>query len=467
MSGGLEITREARRYALAELCRRAGLDEDSRRLWGIETSEDGQGLALRATNPYFGRIVFPAFPGELRSELAVRKSWPLGAPYVLTSSAPDFVIPFARRDSRPSEPLFLEISRGHFRCTEDLLASVVLVLSRVEELDSPRHDQHGRFEAAASIAVRDGYIERPIVDEYGLALKAAMQSILPGWKPRPRHLRVKLSHDIDEIGIPFSPRNTAVQLFARRSFAVGLQDLLSGIAPRMPGSLNQVMRICHLAEVHGLHPALYWKASARSPYDSGYSLADSRVAQVIAWARERNIEMGVHPAYDTFLSPEKLRAEAERCRAAVGQQRIGGRQHFLRWHPETWLHWEQCGLAYDSTLGYADHVGFRAGTSVPYLPWLWKQNRRANLLEIPLVLMDRTLTSADYMGLTPEESLVTVKNLIRRCEAVGGVLTLLWHNNCLGRPFSAYYPRIFAELGGADNYDWQADMNSLRAQAQT
>jgi len=467
MSGGLEITREARRYALAELSRRAGLEEDSRRLWGIETSEDGQGLALRATNPYFGRIEFPAFPGELRPELVVRKSWPNRVPSALTSCAPDFVVPFARRESRPAEPLFLEISRGYFRCTEDLLASAVLVLSRVEELDSPRHDQHGRFEAAASIAVRDGYLERPIVDEYGLALRAAMQLIVPGWKPRPRRLRVKLSHDLDEIGIPFSPRDAAVQLLARRSFAAGLRDLLSGIAPFTPGSLRQVMEICHLAEVHGLHSALYWKASARTPYDSGYSLADPRVARVIAWAGDSNIEMGVHPGYDTFLSPEKLCAEAERCRQAIGQKRLGGRQHYLRWRPETWLHWEQCGLDYDSTLGYADHVGFRAGTSVPYLPWLWKENRRANLLEVPLVLMDRTLTSADYMGLTPEESLVTVKNLIRRCEAVGGVLTLLWHNNCLGRPFSAYYPRIFAELGGADNYDWQADMNSLRAQART
>lgn len=464
MRGEIEITREARRYALAELCRRAGLDEDSRRLWGIETSEDGRALALRATNSGFGRIEFPAFPGELRSELAVRKSWPLAAP--LPSSAPDFVVPFARRDSRPTEPLFLEISRGYFRCTEDVLASTVLVLSRFEELDAPRRDRHGRFEAAASMALRDGYLERPIVDEYALALKAAMQSIVPGWKPRPRRLRVKLSHDIDEIGIPFSPRNAAVQLFARRSVAAGFQDLVSGVRPTMPGSLSQVKRICHLADVHGLQSALYWKASPRTPHDSGYSLADPRVAEVIAWAREQNIEMGVHPGYDTFLAPEKLCAEADRCRAAVGEQRIGGRQHYLRWHPESWLDWERCGLAYDSTLGYADHVGFRAGTAVPYRPWLWKENRRADLLEIPLILMDRTLTSADYMGLTPEESLVTVKNLMRRCEAVGGVLTLLWHNNCLGHPFSAYYPRIFAELAGADSYDWQADLDAMRAQAQ-
>ncbi len=463
MTGGIEITPEARRYALGELCRRACADEDFRSLWSIETSADGQMLALRARDPYTGRIEFPAHSGELRSEFAVHKSWPIGASSEFAAVVPDFVVPFARRESKTAEPLFAEVSRGHFRCTEDLLASTVLVLSRYEEFDPPRQDAHGRFEAAASMAVRDGYLDRPIIDEYGLALEAAIRSIVPGFKPRPRRLRVKLSHDIDEIGIPFSARAAAVQLVARRSIATGLRDFASGIAPVVPGSLRQVMEICALTEEHGLRSALYWKASGRSPYDSGYSLSEPRVAKVIAWARARNIEMGVHPGYGTFRAPEKLREEVERCRNAVEQQHIGGRQHYLRWHPDTWTHWEQCGLAYDSTVGYADRVGFRAGTCVSYFPWLWNQNRRANLFEIPLIVMDRTLTSANYMGLTPDQSLATLKNLMRRCQAAGGVLTLLWHNNCLGHPFSAYYPRIFAELAGRENYDWQADMEALRS----
>ena len=296
---------------------------------------------------------------------------------------------------------------------------------------------------------------RPSWTNYGLALESVVRALIPAWQSPPRHLRVKLSHDIDEIGIPYSPRDAAVQLFARRRTATGLRDLVSGVAPVMPGSLLQVTEICRIAESHGLRSALYWKTSGKSPHDSGYSLSDPRVAGIIAELRHRNIEMGVHPGYDTFLAPVKLREEADRCRRAIGQQQIGGRQHYLRWHPHTWAHWEQCGLAYDSTLGYADRPGFRAGTCIPYQPWLWDQNRRANLLEIPLILMDRTLTS--YMRLTPDQSLAVVSSLKRRCQAVGGVLTLLWHNNCLGRPFSAYYPRIFAELSGSENYDWRAN----------
>jgi hypothetical protein len=155
--------------------------------------------------------------------------------------------------------------------------------------------------------------------------------------------------------------------------------------------------------------------------------------------------------------PAELSAEAERCRSAIGEDTIGGRQHYLRWSPDTWLHWEQCGLAYDSTVGYADRVGFRAGTCWPYRPWLWSENRRADLLEIPLIVMDQTLVSPVYMGLPPDESVAAVQDVLRKCANVGGVLTLLWHNNCLGWPYAAYWPRIFDALAGLENYDWRTD----------
>jgi hypothetical protein len=183
---------------------------------------------------------------------------------------------------------------------------------------------------------------------------------------------------------------------------------------------------------------------------------------VIQWADEQGVEMGVHPGYNSFMSPQLLADEAQCCRKALQSERIGGRQHFLRWSPETWLDWERCGLIYDSSVGYAERVGFRAGTCVPFLPWLWKENRRADLLEIPLVVMDETLLYAGYMALQPTESLEVVRKLMRRCTTVGGVFTLLWHNSNLTPPFSLYYSGIIDALSGVPNYDWESDFAQLR-----
>lgn len=457
--GAIGITPAARRYALQELCRRAGLLGHE---WRVEHSADRRTLTLISNPAASAEIDFPAFDEELDPALCVQKSWPFDPPVSQAAVVPNFIIPYARTGSIPGQPLFLEISPHGFRCTEDLLASIVLVLSRFEEIHAQRHDEHGRSRAVDSLAVRDGYLQRPIVDEYALALQQLLQTLIPAWTPPPRALRVKLSHDIDEVGIPFTLRETAGHLL-HRAPKLALHDLLSLATETRPGNLVQVVAICLEAKQRGLHSALYWKASAKTSFDSGYDLADSRVREVIEWARNHDLELGVHPGYQTFQSPPDLAAEVSRCRTVLGPGPIGGRQHYLRWSPETWQHWEQCGLAYDSTVGYADRVGFRAGTCWPYAPWLWNQDRPAHLLEIPLVVMDRTLAASVYMSMTPGESLAALRKLLRNCQAVGGVFTLLWHNSCLTHPWSAYYPQIFDELSGLTNYDWKPDFKNLSA----
>ncbi len=447
------ITDEARLYALEELCRRAGLLHDDLRRWRIE--RDGAALVLRLSDGP-GRIVFPRASGELKSELTVRKARLREGNDSPTAGVQDFIIPYCSPESRPGEPLFVEAAPGEYRCTEDLLASTVLVLSRYEEIGASRKDEYGRFRAADSIAARDAYLDRPIADEWGLALEQVITALQPGFRAE-RKLRVMISHDVDLIGIPFGLREPAVQRIARRKVGVAVRDLFSGFTGIAPGSLGQVIEICEQVQARGLQSALYWKASARTAHDSGYDIADPRVASVIRWAATHGVEMGAHPGYNTFANPAKLTAEVERIRGAIGEREIGGRQHYLRWSPETWLHWEQCGLAYDSTLGYADRAGFRAGTCWPYRPWLWNQNRCADLFEIPLIVMDQTLVSPGYMGLSPDRSVALVQDLLRKCAHVGGVFTLLWHNNSLGRPYSAYWPRIFDALAGLESYNWRED----------
>jgi hypothetical protein len=170
-------------------------------------------------------------------------------------------------------------------------------------------------------------------------------------------------------------------------------------------------------------------------------------------------ELGVHPAYGTFDNLPELQAEVDRLRDVVGSGPIGGRQHFLRWRPSTWVSWEKAALAYDSSVGFADAIGFRAGTAVPYHPWLMEQGRESALLEIPLVAMD--CTPVDYMGLETAAILAAMAALVRRCEAVGGVFTLLWHNSSvIEQPYASLYPRILSLFPSCARYDWKTDLAS-------
>ena len=79
-----------------------------------------------------------------------------------------------------------------------------------------------------------------------------------------------------------------------------------------------------------------------------------KIKSIISELRTQGCENGVHPGYDTYLCPEKLREEVEIVRAAMGEYAMGGRQHYLRWSPQTWTDWERSGLSYDSSVGFAD-----------------------------------------------------------------------------------------------------------------
>jgi hypothetical protein len=456
------ISNAARLYALRELSRRAGVTNADFQRWKIDVEANELTVQPQWDAP--GWIRFPFDAAETHTAEVVKKAWYREPLAELRELIPDFVVPFCRVDSIAQQPLFLEESPQRFLCTEDLLASTLLTLCRFEEVNASNLDKHGRFPASASIALRRGFLDRPIVDEYGLALEQILQAISPGRQPAPRSLRVKLSHDIDLIGIPFDLRSAVGHVMRRGSPLSSAKDFLSLVTPVEPAFLDLVRKICQLSIDRGLHSALYWKTSGVSEFDSGYDFADPRIVRVVDWARSQGIEMGVHPGYDTFRSPPHLEQEVQRCRDVLNSERIGGRQHYLRWCPETWADWERCGLAYDSTVGYADHVGFRAGTCIPYLPWLWKANRPADLLEIPLVVMDVTLAHNDYMRLDPEQSLSVVNRLMQSCAAVGGVFTLLWHNDRLMPPYGRYYSPILETLSGIPNYDWESDARKLRSE---
>ena len=89
----------------------------------------------------------------------------------------------------------------------------------------------------------------------------------------------------------------------------------------------------------------------------------------------------------------------------------------------------QVGLAYDSTMTYADHEGFRCGTCHPFHPFDTAQDRELDLWEVPLVVMDGTL--CNYRDLTTEQGAARILELARRCKQVEGTFTLLWHNSSI------------------------------------
>ncbi|MGH9686181.1 MAG: polysaccharide deacetylase family protein [Candidatus Acidiferrales bacterium] len=456
--GGVRITQQARRYALWELARRSGVNQELFRMWKIRQVPGG--TLLETFPPTKKQTFFPNASPELLRELAgnsintVRKGWMYEPDGDVKKLIPSFLVPFT--GSREAEgPLFVAVSSDRVESSVDLLLSVLLCLSRWEESIATDHDSHGRFAAKQSEAFKKGFLDRPIVDEYGLAFEQVLKFLHPNWRPTERKLRTKVSHDADHVGIPYQGKNILRQI-AHRDARNTWRELWGWLPECEPADLRAVRQIVTVTREHKLDSAVYWMASPPSARDSGYDPRHQKIRRVIGWLKEQGVECGVQPGYSTFRSPERLRREINLLREIFGDEQLGGRQHYLRWCVDTWIHWEMCGLAYDSTLSYADHIGFRAGTCFPYRPWLLSLNRKADLLEIPLLVMDRTLLG--YMKLSEEASVDVVRTCVERCRRVGGVFTMVWHNNALLEPkYRSLYLELLKVLECAEPLDWKRE----------
>jgi hypothetical protein len=112
----------------------------------------------------------------------------------------------------------------------------------------------------------------------------------------------------------------------------------------------------------------------------------------------------------------------------VSSQPVKGiRQHYLKYdNPHTTRIQEDAGLSYDSTLGFAEQTGFRNSYTHPFRLYDFDRQRPFGIWQIPLLVMDVTLTG--YMGIPVREIPETVQPVLEEVKKFGGVLGMLWHN---------------------------------------
>ena len=290
---------------------------------------------------------------------------------------------------------FVSLNNNEIIFNGDIVSSSFFMLSRWEETISKDYDMHGRFKYKNSVAYKYGFIDIPIVDEYAMILRKYLQLLLPNITLGSNKFRIKLSHDIDNIR-RFDDLRKAVRTFGgdllkSKSLNLLAKSILefkkSYKNPALDPYFLAVYELARLSKEYNADSAFYFKTSDISEYDSGY-IIKNHVRDCIIYLENQGFEIGFHPGYYTFKDYDKFLIEKERLDSVLHCKNYGGRQHYLRFDINTtWKHWEKAGLAYDSTLGYAEREGFRCGTCHPYKPFDLQSDRELNIYEIPLISM--------------------------------------------------------------------------------
>jgi hypothetical protein len=153
-------------------------------------------------------------------------------------------------------------------------------------------------------------------------------------------------------------------------------------------------------------------------------------------------EVGVH-GLDAWLDVDAGRRERETVSRAIGASELGVRMHWLFFNTTSPELLDRAGFTYDSTVGYRETVGFRAGTTQAY-----KSPGVNSLLELPLHVMDTSLFYPSYLNLGESEAERLVWRLIDDAERVGGAFTINWHDRSIApeRLWGDFYLRLLGEL---------------------
>ena len=158
----------------------------------------------------------------------------------------------------------------------------------------------------------------------------------------------------------------------------------------------------------------------------------------------KGFEVAVH-GIDAWENAQSAAAERERLQECCEGPVAGIRMHWLYRDADTFGILDRAGYTYDSTFGYNDAVGYRAGTAQAYRP----PDAKA-LLELPLHIQDTALFYPDRMNLTEGQAAARCEGLMENSRRYGGALTLLWHDRSLApeRLWGDFYMDLLGKLKG-------------------
>ena len=278
------------------------------------------------------------------------------------------------------------IQDHHFQF--DILETIFFHISRFEEwyyLEG-REDEHGRMDSKHQFLVKNKLQLKPVVDQLIFCFLKAF-----GIDIKERKTQFRMTHDIDFI--------------VKRNDRWGvLKSMIGAILKR--GKIHSASKIWQnrhlenpydtfdwmLRKEKGIEKIIYFLVGGKSKFDNPCDLQIPVFKKTIQLCKERGYQIGIHPSYQSWKNKSLMQKERDKLQEAIGSIIDLTRQHFLRFSfKDTPKIIDALGLKEDSSLGYADQIGFRCGTGFAYYLYDFDNEKTFSFLETPLVVMDSAL----------------------------------------------------------------------------
>lgn len=353
----------------------------------------------------------------------------------------------------------VEMIEGTLVLHADLVASTYFLISRYEEMVRKGvRDVHGRFIGKESLPYRAGFIDSPLVEEYGLLLRAKLRELdVDAPEPPQKIKKIYLTHDLDYLAHYRTIRGFIGGMFrgirrpnegkrAIRTFFTGITydpwytfpwifDLNNSVKKSLGN--DRCESVIFIRSGFGRRkedkPTLYFQTPDFITFKK--------------LCRKKEVTIGLHASYAAGISPIRIPYEAKSLARIAKKKILYNRNHFLNSRePSDMQHLLNAGITDDFTMGYADVAGFRLGTcrSVNWIDPVLQE--LTSLTLHPLTVMDGSLSDKRYMFLNAHDAYEYTVRLIETVEKWNGEVVLLWHNTAVTKDPKSYHRHLYGKL---------------------
>lgn len=310
----------------------------------------------------------------------------------------------------------------------DIFAASFYLLSRYEEYLPHVKDEYGRFPVDESIAGKNNFLEIPVIDIWAQKFKKVLQTKYPKKTfvdavfqsisildvPEAYAYRCKgffrniieLSKDIYQLKFNHLWRRTLVLLRLRND------------------PYNIYSWILNEHEKYPVELRFFFLLSDISPYDKNLNINESKFRLLIKDLTDK-ASVGLKISFLAQGDAHKMRIEKERLENIIHRKTERVRQSFTKLNlPETYRKLIELEIYEDYTMGYATHLGFRAGTSFPFYFYDLGYEIQTPLKVFPFCVLDAALQKTVNIS-ERNQKLTSMLDIVK---ANHGTFIAIFHN---------------------------------------
>jgi hypothetical protein len=310
----------------------------------------------------------------------------------------------------------------------DPFSASFYLVSRYEEYLPFVRDEYGRFQARESIAWKEDFLDKPVVNIWARMIADLVTTKWPSW--RPGHKEYKFIPSIDINSAWKYKRKGFLRTAAAVTKAIGsgqFADALERIQVVNGRKCDPFDTFEQQLEIHKKFDldTIYFVLFADYDNNDRNIPVSNRHFVTLVKGLADYCRIGIHTSYASLKSQEKLNLEFERLASVLNKDISMTRQHFHVLNmPVTYRNFVNRDVENDYSMGYAVIPGFRAGICDPFPFYDLDIEMETNMTIWPYAIVDKALE----LGYDLEKSF---KPMIDRVKELKGTLITLWNNESL------------------------------------